>query len=154
MTLPMAQPERLPAMRAADIARVRGLEAVILQHEQAPIVTHHLIHAGMYHRTVKLPVHWVGTGAEIKRATVLTLSGDVTVALGDGEGKRFTGYHVIPASAGRKQAFVVHAETHLTMSFPTQAQTVEEAEAEFTDETDMLVSRRDGNVITITGESI
>lgn len=153
MTLPAMMQPAIRAMSPMAVARVRSLEAVIRQHEQIELVTHHLLHAGMYHRTVTLQAGAVIAGAEVKRATVLTICGDATVAIGDGESMRMTGYSVIPASAGRKQAFVMHAETHLTMSFPTQAQTVEEAEVEFTDETDLLMSRQGENVVTITGEN-
>jgi hypothetical protein len=38
------------------------------------------------------------------------------------------------------------------MSFKTNARTVEEAEAEFTDEADRLFSRKGENVTVITGE--
>ena len=54
--------------------------------------------------------------------------------------------HVLAGQPGRKQAFVAHAETWLTMSFKTEARTVAEAEAEFTDEAEHLGSRRDDAV--------
>ena len=46
------------------------------------------------------------------------------------------------------------ADTRVTMIFPTTARTVEEAEAEFTEEADGLCSRRDptSNHVVITGE--
>jgi hypothetical protein len=60
---------------------------------------------------------------------------------------------VIPASAGRKQVFVSRSTVTITMLFPTLARTVEEAEAEFTDEAAGLLSRRqDANTVVITGE--
>ena len=49
-------------------------------------------------------------------------------------------------AAGRKQAFLAITDTALTTTFPTAAVTVEEAEAEFTDETDLLASRGDDAV--------
>jgi hypothetical protein len=72
----------------------------------------------------------------------------------DGEPLELTGYHVLPAAAGRKQALLARADTHLTMIFATRATSVAEAEAEFTDEADRLASRRQGrrNVVIITGE--
>jgi hypothetical protein len=145
----------VPALRAmADesIGDVRRLEAVLEGLPQVEIPTHHVLHAGMYARSVVLPAGaWV-TGAHIQVATVLIVSGDVTVA-NDGEGVRITGYVVLPADANRKQAFFAHAQTHLTMLFPTAARSVEEAELEFTDEADRLMSRRGApNEITITGD--
>ena len=44
------------------------------------------------------------------------------------------------------------ADTHLTMLFPTRAQTIEEAEREFTDEADSLFSRSGVNHSVVTGE--
>ena len=52
------------------------------------------------------------------------------------------GYNVVPASAGRIQAYVTFTETAITMLFPSKAETKEEAEAEFTDEAADLLSRR------------
>jgi hypothetical protein len=141
----------IPAMSPRAIANVRELEARVLALPQTPIETHHAFHAGVYARTIMAPAGTLLTGALIKIATLLILDGDADVYL-DGESRRFTGYHVLPASAGRKQAFVTHADTHLTMLFATQAKTVEDAERAFTDEADLLGSRRDSNRITITGE--
>ena len=67
--------------------------------------------------------------------------------------RRITGTAVIPASAGRKQAFVAHQDTSISMVFPTKSTSVEQAEAEFTDDADLLFSRRDADLNTeiITG---
>lgn len=144
---------RVPAMLPADVAKVTELESHAARYEQIPLVTRHLIHAGQYHRTITVPAGAMITGAVIKRATTLTISGHVCVYVGNNESREIAGYHVIPASAGRKQAFLAIEDTHITMSFPTLATTVSEAEAEFTDETDKLMSRELGdNVIVITGE--
>jgi hypothetical protein len=138
-------------MTPAAIGRIRAFEQINMQCEQVPITTFHLLHAGMYARTITIPAGVVLTGALIKRATVLIANGDTTVSTGD-RSFLLTGHHVVPASANRKQAFVAHTDTQLTMLFPTAAKTVEEAEAEFTDEADLLFSRSGENVINITGE--
>ena len=138
-------------MTAGQVARVREFEAFSATQPQIPIRTLHVLHAGMYARTIRIPAGVALTGALIKIPTLLTISGDATVLIGEEE-VRFTGYHVLPASAGRKQAFVVHADTDLTMLFPTIATTIEEAENEFTDEADRLFSRHGGNTVTITGD--
>jgi hypothetical protein len=136
------------------IARVSELEKVNLSLPQVEIHTHHLLHAGMYARTITIPAGTVLTGALVKRPTVLIVCGDVLISRGEENGVRVTGTAVIPASAGRKQAFITYADTTVTMSFPTQAKTIEDAEAEFTDDTELLMSRRDPelNTIIITGE--
>lgn len=143
---------RLPAMAPAAIERTRRLEAELRELPQVEIATHHLIHAGLYARTIRIPAGVALTGALIKRATVLIFNGHATVFIG-GESRELAGYHVLPASAGRKQAFVAHEDTDLTMLFASDAASVVEAEAEFTDETDLLMSRQSGiDTITITGE--
>lgn len=144
---------RLPAISAEGIAQVRQLESALLEGPEIQIATEHLIHGGMYARTIRIPAGRVLTGALIKIATVLVVRGDVTVST-DGDSIRLTGYNVVPASAGRKQAFVTHCDTEMTMLLPTAARTVEEAEENFTDETNLLVSRKtqDRDSVVITGE--
>ncbi len=141
-----------PAMSTADAEKVGRLESRLRNMVQVPIATTHHFHAGMYARTIRIPQGVVITGALIRIPTMLIVSGHVTVFIG-GDSIELRGYHVIPASAGRKQVFVAHADTDLTMLFPTSARTVEEAEAEFTDETKLLMSRRQsGNLTITTGE--
>jgi hypothetical protein len=141
----------IPPMSQSAIAKVRKFEAWNLQREQTPITTHHLLHAGMYHRTITIPAGVALTGALIKRATTLIFNGRARVSTGD-EWFDLDGYHVLAASAHRKQAFVACSDTQLTMIFPSSARTVEEAESEFTDEGDILFSRHGENVVEITGE--
>lgn len=135
-------------MSDAQVDAVRRLEEFSLANvEQQPCTTYHLLHAGMYHRTVLIRKGEVLTGALIKRATTLIVSGDVDTNVG-----RIAGYHVVAASAHRKQGFIANSDTWLTMIFPTDAKGVEEAEAEFTDEAHRLFSRHNENIIVITGE--
>lgn len=141
----------IPASSNEALAKIRALERLNLQLPQTPITTHHLIHAGMYARTITIPAGVVLTGALIKRATILIVNGEATVATGE-DSKRLVGYHVLAASAHRKQAFLAHTDTQLTMLFPTNAKDVSTAEAEFTDEADLLFSRHGENVTNITGE--
>lgn len=142
----------VPAMSAEAIGNVRELEARVLALPQVAIETDHVFHAGVYARTIMVPAGTVLTGALIKIATLLIVDGDTLIYL-DGEPVRLTGYNVLPASAGRKQAFVTITDTHITMIFATAARTVDEAEREFTDDADDLGSRRDpsSNRVTITG---
>tara|TARA_R110000787_G_scaffold160287_4_gene273990 strand:- start:434 stop:895 length:462 start_codon:yes stop_codon:yes gene_type:complete len=143
----------IPAMSDVSIASVRELEASILEHEQVPVVTQHIIHAGVYMRTITMVPGSLLAGALIKISTTLIVSGDVTVYT-EGGPCRFAGYHVLPASAGRKQAILAHDYTDMTMLFGTDATTVEDAEAQFTDELSILASRKDdnANTILVTGE--
>lgn len=123
----------IPAMTAAAIDHVRALgEHHLATQFQIDLDMRHTIHGGIYSRTCRLPASYEMTGALIKVPTTVIISGECDVWL-RGEWQRFTGYAVLPASAGRKQAFRAVRDTHITMIFPTKAQTVAECEREFTD---------------------
>ena len=128
------------------------MESHLLGIEQVAIQTHHHFHAGLYSRTIRIPAGVMITGALIKIPTLLIVSGHVSVFIG-GKSIELVGYHVVPGQAGRKQVFLAHADTDLTMTFATLAKTVEEAESEFTDQPTALMSRQQSNdLITTTGE--
>lgn len=144
---------RIPSMTESAVAKVRQLEAEAASRPQVRIKTGHIIHGGMYARTIFIPADVLITGVQIKLATMLILQGDVLAYIGDSGAIRLEGYNVLPGSKGRKQAFLALADTYLTMIFPTGATTVEAAEREFTDEFDLLASHRDDcNETVITGE--
>ena len=123
------------------IQRVRDLEHMTAQLPQVSIETHHVLHAGMYARTITIPAGVVLTGALITIPTVLIINGDVDVFTGE-DTVHLVGYHVIQTQAGRKQAFVARGDTQVTMIFPTDAQHVAQAEEQFTNEADCLLSRK------------
>lgn len=153
---PVAEIEKvamIAAMAPAALDQVKAFEAINLAQQQVLIETVHHIHAGIYARTIVIPAGVVITGALITRATLLIVKGDAVVYTGNG-GIEVSGYKILPASANRKQVIVANTETTLTMLFPTQAKTVEDAEAEFTDEANMLWSRQKSaiNQVIITGE--
>ena len=128
---------RLPAMSEGAIANVSRLEQDVLAVPQTPLPTYHLLHAGMYARTICIPAGSILTGALIKIATTLIVSGRVTVYTGEGMGGEtieLEGYNVLPGSAGRKQAFIALSNVHLTMIFPSDADTILAAEEQFTDD--------------------
>jgi len=129
------------SMHAVDV--VRCLEEESAKREQVEIPTEHVLHAGMYARTIMVPKDVALTGALIKIPTILILSGDAMVYTDQGPMRVF-GHNVMCGAAGRKQAFWAQEDTFLTMIFPTEAKTVEDAEAEFTDELNKLMSRNDG----------
>lgn len=142
----------LPAMTSADVGKVSRLETSIRALDQVAIQTTHHFHGGMYSRTIRIPKGVILTGALIRIPTLLVVSGHVTIYAG-GEPFDLAGYNVLPGSAGRKQVFIARQDTDLTMAFPTKAKTVEEAEAEFTEETNLLMSHeQDGDIIIFTGE--
>jgi len=144
---------RIWPMSDESIARVNAVQQTMLELPQVAISTQHMIHAGMYARTIMLPAGTMMTGALIKRPTTLILQGAMTV-FANGDTIPMDGYNVLACSANRKQAFMCHTDVWMTMLFPTTATTVEEAELEFTDEVELLASRRDPdtNTVMITGE--
>jgi len=107
----------------------------------------------MYTRTIRLPANAICTAVLVLPKTVLIVVGDVDVWSNDVL-INVRGYNVLPGSAGRKIAFVTRTETAMSMIFPTQAKTIEDAEKEFTDEHELLVplSKVDRHRILITGE--
>jgi hypothetical protein len=125
---------------AIDI--VRKLENVLLDFPQVKLDTSHVLHAGMYARTVTIPKGVVATGAFVKIPTVLIVQGHCKIYIGDNT-TDLIGYKVIPASANRKQAVYACEDTSVTMIFATNANSVEEAEMEFTDEFSSLMSNND-----------
>ncbi len=141
----------LPATNETIRDKIERLTVASLEHKQTEIPTHHVIHGGMYLRTIMLPKGTLLTGALIKIPTTLIISGDVLALVGD-NAIRYQGYNILPGSAGRKQAFLAQEDTYMTMMFPTAANTVVEAENEFTDEAERLFSRYNENTIIITGE--
>lgn len=132
-------------MTSTAIKKVYALEDIILKMPQVDIEIDHVFHAGMYARTVMIPAGVVLTGALIKIPTLLIVQGNVIVYIG-GESKEFIGYHVIQGGANRKQAFFAKEDTMLTMIFPTNAATIDEAENEFTNEVNMLINRKNKGV--------
>lgn len=144
---------RILPMSDVAIDKVRLLEKELENFQQVELDTGHLLHAGMYARTLFVPAGTTVAGVLIKIATILIVSGDGAVWV-DGKAVRLVGYNVFAASAHRKQAYVAITDSYITMLFPTSAIAVDEAEKQFTDEFDALLSRRQkqGNTITITGE--
>ncbi|MEQ0776172.1 hypothetical protein ABLT15_28090 [Paraburkholderia tropica] len=134
---------------ALTLAQLRRVDDAMRELPQTEVAIDHLIHGGMYARTAHVPADTMVSGVLLARATVLVLHGDVTVFTGT-EPVRLTGFHVLPGSAGRKQLFRTHAETHMTMVLPSAAESVDEAEHEFTDEPELLM--RTAGRVTITGE--
>jgi hypothetical protein len=142
----------LPPTAPDVLEKVIAAQDICLRREQVPIKTDHVIHAGMYARTITMPPNVLLVGTLIKRPTTVITVGSAKILVGQ-DWADVDGYQVLPGSAHRKQIFFSRGSFIVTMIFPTSAKTVEEAEKEFTDETELLLSRRqDLNTITITGE--
>ncbi len=149
----LSEQQTLPPIDPVSLRAIEQFEACVSHAPQVEVLTQHVLHGGMYSRTVLIPRDVVITGAFIKVPTILFVKGDCTV-WSSGQTTHLSGYQIIPASANRKQIFVAHEDTYLTMIFATTAKTIEDAEIEFTDQVEQLASRLDPNTNTviITGE--
>jgi hypothetical protein len=145
--------KNISPMTSEEINRVRQLEDEILKLPQVDIATQHILHAGMYVRTIIVPTGVVLTGSLMKIPTLLIMQGHFLLFAGD-KTIELRGYNIFTGAANRKQAGVALSDTYVTMIFPTQAKTVLEAESEFTDEVHLLFSRYPDakNHIIVTGE--
>ena len=121
-------------------ALVRNLESILMTQPQVDVQTQHLVHAGMYARTIFVPAGTALTGAQTKLANVSIVSGDITVTTDSGP-QRLTGYHVLPADSGFKRAGFAHDDTWWTTLWPTEKTDIEAIEDEMTDEAALLQTR-------------
>lgn len=149
----LATNNRIAVMSNSAIEKVQLVQDAMLKLPQVDLPVHHILHGGMYSRSLVIPAGVAIAGAFIQVPTTLVVSGNVTVYAND-QAYEIDGYQVLVASAGRKQVFVAHTDTNMTMTFATDAKTVEDAENEFTSESYLLASRRHENLNTtiITGE--
>lgn len=148
----LAMAEIVRAQAPAQIDAVRALESrMFASADRLPFTTYHLLHGGMYARTIRAPKGIQFVSALIVIPTVIIINGHVLVGRG-GESQLFRGYNVVAASAQRKLVYLTYDDTDITMLFPTQFKTVAECEHQFTTETELLHSNNDHNVVHITGE--
>ena len=143
----------LTAPPSNTLEKLNQAHEIISSCPQVEILTEHLIHGGMYARTVRRGAGIVAVGSVILRATILIVNGPCSMLV-DGRRIDLTGYNVIPGLAGRKSFSLTHGDVEMTMIYPTSARTVEEAENEIFAEADQLMSRKDGSndQVTITGQ--
>ena len=137
----------------AMLEQLAEVNKLILACPQIELATEHLIHGGMYARTIRLQPDTKMMGSLIRLATILIVHGDCSVLIGD-ERIELTGYSIIPGCAGRKQLFWTHGPVEMTMIFPTSVKTIKDAEDLVFAEADQLMSRRNGSEdqVTITGQ--
>lgn len=145
----------LKSTSAEGLQHIRAVEERALQLPQLDLITEHILHAGLYSRSITIPAGAAVTGVFVTTPTLLIVTGDVLIYADVGLPPiHVQGNQIITASANRKQAFIANSETKLTMIFATNAKTVDEAESQFTNETHLLASRLDParNITIITGE--
>ncbi len=120
---------------------IRKVERHLLELPQCHMATTHVVHGGMYARTIFIPAGTMLTGAEMLKDNICVVCGDITVTTHDGA-KRLTGFHVIPANSGLKRAGLAHADTWWTSIWKTDRTEVKDIEDEATNEANMLGTRR------------
>lgn len=134
--LVVARPH-VPAMSADALAIVRRMEDVVRQMPQEPFKLDELLWGGIYTRTATLPPGYWG-GALVKGVTTLIIIGEATIFTGEDKGLRVRGVTVLPASPGRKQAFVTKDYITVIMVGATAADTTEEAVLQLCAEPEIL----------------
>lgn len=122
-------------------ASVAALEERMLELPQVDLQTGHLVHGGMYARTILIPAGTLLTGALTNQDNVCVVHGDITVTTDEGV-QRLTGFHVLPARSGAKRAGLAHADTWWTTLWTTNLTDITAIEDVLTDEADQLQTRR------------
>lgn len=125
--------------------RVREIEEVVLRMPQVDLQTQHIVHGGIYMRTVFIPAGTFLTGALTNCDNLCIMVGDIAVTTDHGP-QRLTGHHVLPARAGYKRVGVALADTWWAMAIATPLTDVHEIEDSLTDEAERLQTRRPGIV--------
>jgi hypothetical protein len=134
-------PEVIPAPSPAVLDSLMRLQTFMADLPEVPLPTEHLLHGGMYARTVRRDFDSITIGSLINKATILIVNGSCSMLIGD---KRvdLEGYNVLAGLPGRKSMSIARGPVEMTMLCPTSAATVEEAENEIFAEVGQLVSRR------------
>lgn len=140
MQLAQTPPDELTLPSTNDA--VAALSDMLLTLPQTDLGTKHLVHAGMYARTIFIPTGTVLTGAMTSADNICVVHGDITVTTDDGA-QRLTGFNVLPATAGKRRAGVAHADTWWCTLWPTALTNAREIEDSLTPEADKLQSRRE-----------
>jgi hypothetical protein len=140
------------SMPEAAKAELYALQRQWSDLPQVDMPVHHVLHGGMYARTIEVPEGTLVIGVHVVVPTVVIIEGRGTLWAG-GEQVSVDGYYVLAGEKNRKQMFHASARTRVTMVAASTARSVEEAEQQFTDEPESLISRRsDARVVIITGE--
>lgn len=133
-----------------DMDLVLALENEVKKLPQMNVVTHHTLHAGVYTRTALLKKGTVSTGSFMKIPTTILINGNLRFLVGK-KVHNIIGFKAIPACANRKQFAYAIEDTYITMLFKTNANTIDEAEEEFTDDFEFLISRNTNSINIIGG---
>lgn len=137
-------PSVIPPPSPAMLEKLAQAQEFLGTLPHAPLTTEHLLHGGMYARTIRREPGSITVGSLIDRATILIIHGSCSILIEDRR-VDLEGYNVLAGLAGRKSMSVTRGPVEMTMICPTSARTVKEAENEIFTEADQLVSRRGDN---------
>ena len=121
--------------------QIEALGELLGELPQVYIRVEHTLHAGVYARTAYVPAGTMAVGVELAKDSVLICQGRCRVTSG-GEVLEIDGYKVLSGLAGRKSVCATFSDCIFTTIITTDAKTVEEAEAEYTNEVERLQTRR------------
>lgn len=133
---------QLPPVAPEANAQLDALVKAFETLSPVDLRTEHHIHAGVYSRTLYMPAGTAIVGLTIEIPTQLIVCGHVRFSDG-AHVEEIRGYHVFDGAAGRRGAFYALKDSALTMLFATEAKTVAEAENEFTNEPERLLTRKE-----------
>ena len=125
--------ESVPACTQTTLAVARNIETILKSCPQIFLEPEEHLHAGLYARTIRVPAGVILTGALIKIPTLLIVSGEVMMSIGD-QVRRYSGTTILEGCAGRKTVFRAIGDVVITMAFASDASDFDEAVKQFTDE--------------------
>lgn len=131
----------IPPCTATELARMREFNARLREFPQEEVPTDHFIHAGVYARTCVVRAGVLMGAVEIVVPTVLIVSGHCEIYNG-GKKAVVNGYVVLRGGPHRQVAVRAYTDTYMTMIYATDKTNPVDCEEEFTDQTDLLLSRR------------
>lgn len=120
---------------------IQSVAKELRRYPQVDIEIEEHLHAGVYSRTCKFPAGTFACGALVKKPTQLVMYGHMRFNNGLTV-REYKGYHVFEGQANRAQIGYAIEDTYFTMFAATDAKTIEEARKEFTDEENLLESKK------------
>lgn len=138
----LIRPDDLPPLAPADLAtNLKLRERVDELATPCEFPTESFFHAGCYARVCYVQPGAVLCGAVIKVPTIVVVCGHCHILTG-GHVREVDGFAILRGAAGRASIFRAVTGTTITMIYASSAKTVDEAEQEFTDEYQQLLTRR------------
>lgn len=138
----LAVRDQLSPCSAEARARIEAFGKRLQEFPQVDLPTEHHIHAGVYSRTIYVKAGVAVAGVLVKIPTQLVASGHFVLSDG-ARSEEVKGFKVYEGFPGRQAAVVAIEDSAFTMLFATGAKTVEEAEEEFTDQYERLLTRKE-----------